>query len=978
MKFTLDYDRYADTARRMVSEGAVLLRNEDRALPFVPGTKVAVFGRMQNHYYKSGTGSGGLVNVWKETTIMEAICGRDGFRYDKELCERYRAWEEKHPAGDGIGWGNDRWSQPEMPVSEFPAGYLSEVSGRNDAALVIIARSAGEDHDNSFDEGSFRLQKEEAELMEAVCAAFSRVAVLLNVGNIIDFSFIEKYRPQAVLLAWQGGMMGADGTVDMLTGEANPSGHLSDTIAKKMEDYPAAANFGDPKFNCYAEDIYVGYRYFETFAKDKVLFPFGYGLSYTTFSAETVKAEYDGDYVYLMVTVENTGDCAGKQVVEVYAECPQGALGKPARVLCGFEKTELLAPGESETLIFTIDKRDYCSYDDTGASGYESCFVLEAGEYAFYAGTDVRNAEKALAFTLDETEVVEECHECMRPVRSFDRIHPAADSEGNLTIGYEPVTLRSDLALYDGDSVAAEEDSDDVSELLLRDKCRNQLIAEGIMTMDNANVVSGRKVAKTASGEHVHRLIEVKQGDISMEEFLDQISDEDLFCFVRGEGMGSPKGTPGTTSAFGGVNEALKNLGIPCGCTSDGPSGLRNDCGVKAFSLPNGTCNACSFNRDLVTELYSFTAVELRKNNIDTLLGPGMNIHRHPFNGRNFEYYSEDPYLTGQMAVSELNGMASAGVTNTVKHFCGNNQEWQRYSVDSVVSERALREIYLRGFEIAVREGGAFLVMTTYGRVNGLWTANDYELCTTILREEWGFDGMVMTDWWASISNTTRMEEAGHDGSKTNFTRLVASGNDTYMCCPDGSKNIHGDDLPEALACGLLTREMLCTAASHVLSVLMRFPALDRMEGEKTEVEVIGEMEEWDTGSAEPVDYYQIGEGTVTIPLDIRTERNGDFVFGLELGKMGGYLMEIIAESESSGLVQLPVTLYAWGIAVSCMTWTGADKGELAKGTKLYYNSAFSVERLHFGQNGLHIKGIRFTFLEDVESAAANSEYAHG
>ena len=974
MKFTLDYDKYAETARKMVSEGSVFLKNDGHALPFLPGTRVAVFGRMQNHYYKSGTGSGGLVNVWKETTVMEAIRNRSGFCYDRELADRYAAWDEANPTGTGIGWGNDRWSQPEMPVSEFPEGYLKEVSARNEAALVIIARSAGEDHDNSFEEGSFRLQAAEEELLSAVCGSFGRVAVLLNVGNIIDFSFIEKYRPGAVLLAWQGGMLGAEGTVDMLTGESNPSGHLSDTVAKEIGDYPAAANFGDPDFNCYAEDIFVGYRYFETFARDRVLFPFGYGLSYTTFSMETVKAEFDGEFAYLMVNVTNTGDVPGKQVVQVYGGCPQGLLGKPARVLAAFTKTEELAPGETGTVILTVTKNELRSYDDSGVTGHESCFVLEAGEYTLYVGENVRAAEPVLRFTLPETEVLEDCHECMRPVRSFERLRAVSDGNGGISKTFEPVPLRSDLGLYNGDETYDEE----TAELLLREKSRCQLIAEGILTADNADIVSGKSVKKTVSGEYARQLLEVRQGEVSMEDFLNQISDEDLFCFVRGEGMGSPKVTPGTTSAFGGLNDRLKALGIPCGCTSDGPSGLRNDCGVKAMSLPNGTLNACTFNRDLVEELYSYTAIELRKNKIDTLLGPGMNIHRHPFNGRNFEYYSEDPYLTGQMAVSELMGMASAGVTCTVKHFCGNNQEWHRYTVDSVVSERALREIYLRGFEIAVREGGAFLVMTTYGRVNGLWTANDYELCTTILRDEWGFDGMVMTDWWASISNTTRMESAGADGNKTSFARLVASGNDTYMCCPDGSKNIHGDDLKEALDCGLLTREMLLTAASHVLSALMRLPALDRLCGEETEVTVLGGMEEWDTGSAEPVEYFTIGEGTVTIPLDIETKRNEDFVFGLELGKMGGYLLEVLAETKSGGLVQLPVTLYAWGIPVACMTWTGEDTGETAKETRLYYNSAFSVERLHFGQSGLHITGMRFTFLEEVESAAANSVYAHG
>ncbi len=966
MKFTLDYDKYATAARSVVSEGAVLLRNEANALPFQKGTKLAVFGRMQFHYYKSGTGSGGLVNVWKETTLGEALDASEGLVIDEELKAFYKNWDDTNPAGNGIGWGNDLWSQPEMPISLLGEDALAKCAARNDAALIIIARSAGEDHDNSYEEGSYRLQKEEEELLSAVCKAFSRVVVLMNVGNLIDFTFVEKYAPQAVLVAWQGGMMGAEGTVDVLTGIANPSGHLTDTIAKNFEEYPSYPYFGDLKSNAYVEDIFVGYRYFETFKKDAVLYPFGYGLSYTTFSMEAAKCEFDGEFVYCFVNVTNTGDVAGKAVCQFYAEAPQGKLGKAARVLCGFAKTELLAPGESETLIVTITKKEYCSYDDTGVTGEESCFVLEPGTYGIAMGEDVRSAKTVFTFEIPELEVVEECSEAMRPVKAYDRMHASMGEDGQVQLSFEPVSLRSDMVAQ-GDSFVSDTTG----------MTRNQMMAEGIITAKNCEpAVSG--VKETASGPDVIRLMEVKNGTHTMEEFLAQISDEDLFCFVRGEGMGSPKGTPGTTSAFGGVNEALKALGVPCGCTSDGPSGLRNDCGVKAFSLPNGTMIASTFNRELVEELFTFLGVELRKNRIDTLLGPGMNIHRHPFNGRNFEYFSEDPYVTGQMTVAQLLGMSQSGVTNTLKHFCGNNQEQHRYSVDSVVSERALREIYLRGFEIAVKEGGAYLVMTTYGRVNGLWTASDYELNTKILREEWGFDGMVMTDWWAAINTETRYEEAGSPGSHTNFTRMVAAGNDTYMCCPDGSKNVQGDDLPEMLSAGLLTREMLEQAAIHVLRVLMRFPCMERIEGEVTEVDVLGEMEAWDDGGAKDVPYFKLGEQGTEIPLNLITERNGDFVFGLELEKTGGYQIEVIAENAMEGLVQLPVTLYAWGIPIYCFTWTGADQGEVAKGGKVYFNSNFTVERLHFGQSGLQVKAIRFTYIESVESAATNAEYAHG
>ena len=268
-----------------------------------------------------------------------------------------------------------------------------------------------------------------------------------------------------------------------------------------------------------------------------------------------------------------------------------------------------------------------------------------------------------------------------------------------------------------------------------------------------------------------------------IEDFVAQMTDYDLVCIIRGEGMGSPKVTPGTASAFGGVAPHLKDMGIPCACCADGPSGIRIDTGTKAFSLPNGTLIASTFNTVLTEQLFELLGYEMEKNKVDSILGPGMNIHRHPLNGRNFEYFSEDPVLTGRLASAELKGLRKAGVTGTLKHFCGNNQETHRHEIDSVISERALREIYLKGFEIAVKEGKASSIMTTYGAVNGVWTAGRYDLNTTILREEWNFSGVVMTDWWANINET------GNPPDKKNFAAMVRSQNDLYMVCSDSSTN---------------------------------------------------------------------------------------------------------------------------------------------------------------------------------------------
>ncbi len=256
----------------------------------------------------------------------------------------------------------------------------------------------------------------------------------------------------------------------------------------------------------------------------------------------------------------------------------------------------------------------------------------------------------------------------------------------------------------------------------------------------------------------------------------------------------APLVTPGTAAAFGGVSKSLiERLGIPSVCCSDGPSGMRLDCGVKAFSLPNGTIIGCTFNPKLIEELYTCTGYEMIVQKVDCLLGPGMNIHRHPLNGRNFEYYSEDPYVTGSFAMAMLKGLQTAGVTGAAKHFCANNQETRRHFANPVVSERALREIYLKGFEMIVKSGVADTIMTTYGPVNGVWTAGNYDLCTTILRKEWGFKGIVMTDWWAAIN------ERGGEPDKTNFAAMAMAQNDIYMVCPDGSTNASGDNTQRRL-----------------------------------------------------------------------------------------------------------------------------------------------------------------------------------
>lgn len=909
MERILDWNKYLDTAAKMVSEGIVMLKNENNALPLDTDKEVAVFGRIQFHYYKSGTGSGGMVNVTKVVNILDGLID-NGVKVNEKLLDTYRKWDKENPFDLGEGWGGEPWSQKEMPLDE---GLVKETAKSCETAIVIIGRTAGEEQDNRLEAGSYLLSDDEIAMLTVVRENFKKVVLLLNVGNIIDMTDINRIAPDAVLYVWQGGMTGGKGTADVLTGKVSPSGKLPDTIAYKASDYPSDANFGrEENRDIYAEDIYVGYRYFETFAKEKVLYPFGFGLSYTAFEIKTEKAEITEGAVKLSVSVKNIGSYKGEEVIEVYCEAPQGRLGKAARVLCGFEKTRELVPQEEQVFEIAVDIAKLASYDDSGVTGNKSCYVLEAGEYKFYVGSDVRSAEYACSFEQGEDLVTERLTQSLAPVESFERIKPVCEG-GAFSIGREAVP---------------------VSE-----------VDESARRLEKLP----KEIAYT--GDKGIKLWDVKNGKNTMDEFIAQLSDYDLSCIIRGEGMGSPRVTAGTASAFGGVSENLNGFGIPAGCCSDGPSGMRLDCGTKAFSLPNGTMIASSFNKELTSELFTFMGLEMAANKVDCLLGPGMNIHRHPLNGRNFEYFSEDPFLTGKMAAAELKGMAGAGVTGTIKHFCANNRETNRHFIDSVVSERALREIYLKGFEIAVKEGGASSVMTTYGRVNGLWTAGNFDLNTVILREEWGFKGFTMTDWWANIN------VRGKEPDKTDLAAMARAQNDVYMVCPDGEKN--DDNTLAALENGGIEKCELQRNAANICGFLLHTNALKRAEGIGDTVKVINREDE-EQEDDKPVQFYKV-DRDITLDLsDVDTKKGTSYSFALDLSNFGIYRVIVTASSTQSELAQIPMTLFSMGTAVSTFTFngTGGEAVSMEKETPMF--SRFTTFRIYFAQNGLDLHSIRF------------------
>ena len=896
---TLDWNEYEKTARLCVAEGCVLLENNG-VLPLKKNQKVSIFGRIQANYFKSGTGSGGKVNVDKVWNIGEALEKSGKVSVNKELENVYKKWIEKNPFDEGLGWGMEPWAQKEMPLSEK---IVSDASAASDVALVMIGRTAGEDKDNSLTEGSYLLSEDEKNMLRLVRSGFDKMVVLLNVGNIIDMSFVEQFKPDAVMYIWQGGMVGCLGTADVLTGTVNPCGKLTDTIAYNMCDYPSDKWFGGENENFYCEDIFVGYRYFETFAKDKVRYPFGYGLSYSDFEILPKKFEncYDSKTVSLSVEVLNRGQIDGKEVVQVYVKCPNGKLGKAERVLVDFEKTSELKKSCSETISFEIPYYSFASFDDSGKEkSSENAWILESGEYVFYAGSDVRSACEIGRFCLENLLILQQCEQACAPVRSFERM--CRDENGNLFMEKVPLCT-----------------------LDMREKRIKNLPAE-ISQVHTENF----------------KLRDVLEKKVSMEDFVAQFTDDDLSCIIRGEGMGSSLVTAGTASAFGGVSPRLREtFGIPAVCCDDGPSGMRNDCGAKAFSLPNGTCLACTFNKSLVEKLYSFTGLEMCSCKVENLLGPGMNIHRHPLNGRNFEYFSEDPVVTG-----------------TVKHFCANNQETRRHWQDSVVSQRALREIYLKGFEIAVRNG-ADSVMTTYGKLNGLYTSSSYDLNTVILRKEWGFKGIVMTDWWAFIN------EIGCEPNKSNFAAMVRAQNDLYMCCSDGSRNADGDNTLVSLQNEKLTRAEFQRAAVNICNHVMHTQSMARLIGTNETIEIINRPVSNDEANLDDVIFYVV-EHDKPFEIDL-SQKNSvagtNYILSFDVRDIGTYRLTLFGSSELGELAQLPCSLFFQGIPTATFVFNGSNGKTVSITKDIACPTRFSTFRLFVSQNGLKLEKLKVEFV---------------
>ncbi len=724
--------------REAAAEGTVLLRN-DGILPIKENEVISLFGRVQNDYIYVGYGSGGDVIKPYTVNLTEGL-RNNGAHLNEELAAIYDKWCKENVPDHGF-WGHWPHYYEEMPIDDATIKAAAE---KSHVAVIVIGRAAGEDRENTLTKGSYYLTDDEKSLIARVSESFKKTVIVLDIGGIIDMSWESELLKgnSAILIPWQGGMESGNAVAEVLLGKTEPSGRLTDTIAKSYEDYLSSDNFGNREYNNYTEDIYVGYRYFETFNKDAVLYPFGFGLGYTDFERTLLSAESNNNALSLKVSTKNIGNYySGKDVLQIYVEAPQGLLGKPARVLCAYEKSAKLNCGEAQEFDFDIPFYTFASYDDGSKTPYKSSYIIEKGVYNVYLGGDVRSAERIYSFEITEDIVLEALKEVAAPKEDFNRLTPK-EHNGKFEKSYEKAPLSTD----------------NLKEIILSE------LPEDFGTRKNRDI----------------KLSDVKSGKAALEDFISQLTLEELEAISRGDYvMNSPLGAKGNAGAMGGVLPSLRELGIEPLTTTDGPSGIRL---LACCSLlPSGTSIASMWNKDLAHRVYKKIGAEMKIKGSDILLAPGMNIHRSPLCGRNFEYYSEDPFLTGKTAAAVVSGLQSEGVAACPKHFACNNQETNRNKNDSRLSERALREIYLKGFEICIKEAQPLTIMTSYNKINGVWAHYHYDLCTRVLRQEWGYDGLVMTDWWMQYTESPEFKKVKSNGYR------VRAGVDVLM--PGGKRS---------------------------------------------------------------------------------------------------------------------------------------------------------------------------------------------
>lgn len=800
---------HQEEVRRLAGECMVILEN-DGVLPLQAGTKkIALFGTGARHTIKGGTGSGD-VNVRENISIAQGL-ERAGFKFVTEgwldqydrlyanaqeaYAKKLNEFTEKTGKPSMLYAFENPFEEPEQP--EITEADVKEADVKEaDAAIYVISRNSGEGKDRRAEKGDYYLSDRELQNIRFMTEHYKNCIVLLNVGGVIDLTSLKAIEGvQAIMLVGQTGNMGGYAVADVLTAKTIPSGKLTDTWARSYEDYPSSATFSHRDGNLddeyYSDGIYVGYRYFDTFGV-MPLYCFGYGKSYTEFEIKTMNVTADEKQVQVEVEVTNIGDkYPGKEVVQVYYSAPDGIMEKPTQELAGFAKTKLLAPGEKDVVTITFATTDMASFD-----AYDAAWVMEEGEYTIRVGNSSRNTEAVAVIDLDEQVTTLQLKRLMRDtiaVRELHHMIPIFDIEFDFGVPAIPFRI-----------------------MLQAENFKKELVEYEVM----------RRTLMDKRKDEVLTLEDVKAGNATLDELTAQLTVEEMaeLCVgtERRNGDGNVIGSASSCvpgAAGDTTSSLLETRKVPNLIQADGPAGLRLE--TPCTAIPIATTLAQSWDMDLIHRMGELVGEEMKQLHVDLWLAPGMNIHRNPLCGRNFEYYSEDPVLTGLCAATETKGVQSQkGKGTTIKHFAGNNQEDNRMFTNAHISERALREIYLKGFEIAVKTAQPYAIMTSYNLINGVHSANNYDMLQNIARDEWGFEGLVMTDWYTS-QDTTEMGMVSPSGkySHSSSVQCIKAGNDLQM--PGCQQNV--DDIVEAVNEGKeITKADLQRCAKHILSVALK------------------------------------------------------------------------------------------------------------------------------------------------------------
>ncbi len=784
----------AQVARSIAAQGMVLLKN-DGTLPMQP-RKVALFGVGAEDTVVCGTGSGYAFSPY--TVSVRQGLENAGFEITSDLYfSNYRkVKKQKEKSGPKLSMLDKRFSGIRF-MMEAPAITSQEMDAAKaaDTAVYVICRNTGENFDRKAEKGDYYLTDAEEANIRMLTQAFAHTVVILNTC-VIDAAVLESIPGvSSIVLMGQAGLESGNALADILTGKVAPSGKLTDTWAKKYEDYPASATFsandGITYQEDYTEDVFVGYRHFDT-AKLDVVYPFGYGLSYTTFDYQDVGVTADWNTVVVELTVENTGKHVGREIVQVYASAPAGKLPKPYQELRGYGKTKTLMPGEKATVKIEIPTSSLASYDESKAA-----WIMEPGDYLIRVGKDSRHTQIAAVLRLDGEAVLTQLSSQLKP-------------DHELKIRKYPVPVCVETGAPVINLTAAEYVMHDEASKIERriTTYKAEGTAYAIPERNFQFPVVCEETVNTVRSCPNATLLDVKAGKVSMEEFVASLDTETLLRILTGIGSETkypvPKRKPGkikfnppATAASGKTtSQYTDSLGIPGIALADGPAGLHLT-GEPSTGYPVGMVVAQCWDPDAARSIGDCFGKEMEHYRTTIILGPGMNIHRDPLCGRNFEYYSEDPLLTGKTAAAFTKGLQEnhPGHGVAIKHFAANNQETDRTSSNATISERALREIYLKGFEICVKEAKPMTVMSSYNLINGQHTSSCYELLTDILRGEWGFDGFVMTDW-DSLSEKPFDYHAGNDiimgGYPTDVIAAAISGKEARF---DKDGAVHQDKI---------------------------------------------------------------------------------------------------------------------------------------------------------------------------------------